>query len=81
MCPDGETYAGTVNIDIDACDDGDSCRVATRSAMNTNNSLLGMIKDALIGKTYAAAVPARHLPEGIAAIYYNINSGDRQTYN
>jgi hypothetical protein len=39
-----------------------------------------MIKDALIGKTYAYTPPYQ-LPPGITAIYYNVNSGGRLTYN
>jgi hypothetical protein len=81
-CPDSKTTSiGAVNINITACDDGDSCRVAARSAMNTKGtSLLSMIKDAIIGKTYAQ-VPQYQLPQGIAAIYYNINNGNRKTYS
>jgi hypothetical protein len=68
---------GAVDIYINACDDGGQCW-NTKSATNTKGTnLLSMIKDALIGKTYALA---RQLPEGISAIYYNINDEGRQTY-
>jgi hypothetical protein len=48
--------------------------------MNTSDNLLSIIKDALIGKTYAQE-PTRTLPEGISAIYYNIDGSERQLYN
>jgi hypothetical protein len=70
-----DSYIGQANINIYACDDGMVC--FERSAINSSNSLLGMIKDTLIGKAYAIlAFP----PEGISAVYYSINSGPRMQY-
>ena len=65
-CKEAGTLGGDVIVDFSAIDDG-----MVRSAMDTEHtSLLGLLKDALIGKSYAAA-----LPEGITEIYYRVNSG------
>jgi hypothetical protein len=61
----GKEFIGTVNVNIDACDDGTSCwDIIRRSAIKNNNGLLSAIKNAFIGKTYAASLLC---PNGVTA--------------
>ena len=66
-------------MSIDACDDGITC--FEKSAMNATEkkSLLSAINDFLVGKTFAME-EIFTLPRGISAIFYRINSGERQSY-